>query len=101
MLLLCQLLSSLATAIILCNAQPLGSDYNASLPYNITLAATNTTVSPNQNSTGVPLVLGQNGNILVTYLEYLSLLNHLRGLYRDNISRHISELSSNLHNFII
>lgn len=32
----------------------------ASLPYNFTIAALNTTL-PNANSTGVPLVLGQNG----------------------------------------
>lgn len=32
----------------------------ASLPYNFTIAAVNTTL-PNTNSTGVPLVLGQNG----------------------------------------
>ncbi|KAF9459256.1 hypothetical protein BDZ94DRAFT_1051458 [Collybia nuda] len=31
-----------------------------SLPYNFTIAAVNTTL-PNSNSTGVPLVLGQNG----------------------------------------
>lgn len=33
---------------------------SSSLPYNFTIAAVNTTL-PNANLTGVPLVLGQNG----------------------------------------
>jgi hypothetical protein len=40
----------------MCAAQTVVS----TLPYNFTLAAVNTTL-PNINTTGVPLVLGQNG----------------------------------------
>ena len=65
----------------------------STLPYNFTLSAVNTTASdPNANTTGAPLVLGQNGRCSMLEDGILKSNRNHRCYYGSVLIRHVGEL---------